>query len=260
MAEPFKLIEPQLVPPLDPEFRPASLANQAFRQELAGLGVPLVIGLERNNGEISRFETQVFPEGHPRAQANLFYIERLVKFLLWQRGGFKVYIGGPHSAGEHVRLCYLPDGERSFDHHFMGEQVYERTFSVIPCDPHEVPPANEIGRQLGRHLDGCRIGFDLGASDRKVSAVIDGQVVYSEEVIWEPRKHSDPEYHYSQIITALKTAASKMPRVDAIGGSSAGIYINNRPMVASSFGPFPRNVITRSRICSCVFVMRCKCP
>jgi predicted NBD/HSP70 family sugar kinase len=240
MAEPFKLIEPQLIPPLDPGFRPASLANQAFRQEIAGVGVPLVIGLERNNGEVSRFETQVFPEDHPRAQANLFYVERLIKFLLWQRGGFKVYVGGSHRVGEHVRQCYLPVGERSFDYHFMGEQVYEQTFSVVPCAPHEVPPANEIGRPLGRHLDGCRIGFDLGASDRKVSAVIDGQVVYSEEIIWEPRKHSDPEYHYNQIITALKTAASKMPRVDAIGGSSAGIYINNRPMVASLFRAIPK--------------------
>ena len=64
--------------------------------------------------------------------------------------------------------------------------------------------------------------------------------MYSEEVIWEPRKHSDPEYHYREIITAIKTAASKMPRLDAIGGSSAGIYINNRPMVASLFRAVPK--------------------
>ena len=29
---------------------------------------------------------------------------------------------------------------------------------------------NETGQALGRHLDGCRIGFDLGASDRKAAA------------------------------------------------------------------------------------------
>ncbi len=33
----------------------------------------------------------------------------------------------------------------------------------------------------------------------------------------------------------MKTAASKMPRVDAIGVSSAGVYIDNRIMVASLF-------------------------
>ena len=34
----------------------------------------------------------------------------------------------------------------------------------------------------------------------------------------------DPEYHFNEIVTAFKTAASKMPRVDAIGVSSAGTF------------------------------------
>jgi predicted NBD/HSP70 family sugar kinase len=59
-------------------------------------------------------------------------------------------------------------------------------------------------------------------------------------VIWEPRKNTNPEYHYREVVTALKTAAAKMPRVDAIGGSSAGIYIDNRPMVASLFRGIPQ--------------------
>jgi predicted NBD/HSP70 family sugar kinase len=239
---------------LDEGFRPAVLANRAFQQDVAGTGEQLIIGLERDNGKLSRFETRVLPERHPRAEANLHYVERLLKFLIWQRGGYKAYIGGPRSIGNYLRKCYSPTGERQFDYHFMGEQVYEKTFTVVPCDVSEVPPAKENGKLLGRHLDGCRIGFDLGASDRKVSAVVDGKVVYSEEVIWEPRKHSDPEYHYREIITALKTAAAKMPRVDAVGGSSAGIYIDNRPMVASLFRGIPaeryheiRNLFLRIR-------------
>jgi predicted NBD/HSP70 family sugar kinase len=230
-----------LLPPLDDAFRPAILANRAFLQEVGDKGIPLVIGLERNESQLSRFETRVFPEGDPQADANFRFVERLVKFLLWQRGGHKVYVGGPYSIGDYIRNCYSPDGERKFDYHFMGDQVYEKTFTVVPCDPSEVPAGCETGQALGRNLDGYRIGFDLGASDRKVSAVVDGQVVYSEEVIWEPRKHSDPDYHYYEIITALKTAASKMPRVDGIGGSSAGIYINNRPMVASLFRGIPKD-------------------
>ena len=240
MVDHFKLIEPKVIPPLDPDFRPASLANRAFQESVAGAGVPLVIGLERSHGEVSRFETKVFPEGHPRAAASLYYAERLVKFLLWQRGGYRIFVGGPRSIGVYLQKAYSHDGERKFDHAFMGEQVYEQAFTIIPCDPDEVPPEREAGQKLGRHLEGCRIGFDLGASDRKVSAVIDGKVVYSEEVIWEPRKHTDPGYHYGEIIAALKTAASKLPRVDAIGGSSAGIYIDNRPMVASLFRSIPK--------------------
>ncbi len=122
----------------------------------------------------------------------------------------------------------------------MGEQVYEHAFEVVSCALDEVPASRETGKLLGRNLDGCRIGFDLGASDRKVSAVVNGDVVYSEEVVWDPSKQSDPEYHYREMMTALKTAASKMERVDAIGGSSAGIYIDNRPMVASLFRSIPR--------------------
>jgi predicted NBD/HSP70 family sugar kinase len=134
---------------------------------------------------------------------------------------------------------YSPEGERSFDAVFLSERVYEQPFEIIPCAPEDVPPTQERGKALGRHLEGCRIGFDLGASDRKVSAVMDGKVVYSEEVIWEPKKQTDPEYHYREIMAALKTAASKMPRVDAIGGSSAGIYIDNQPRVASLYRGIP---------------------
>ncbi|MFN8403711.1 MAG: ROK family protein [Anaerolineales bacterium] len=122
----------------------------------------------------------------------------------------------------------------------MGEQVYERAFDVISCDADDVPDSQETGKLLGRNLQGYRIGFDLGASDRKVSAVVDGAPIFSEEVVWEPRKHSDPEYHYNEIMQALKSAASQMPRVDAIGGSSAGIYVENRPMVASLFRGIPQ--------------------
>ena len=239
MSQPFHLVNPLYFPPLDPDFRPAALANRRFRNDAADVGVPLIIGLERSDGEIGRFETVVFPEGHPRASEDLYYIERIVKFLLWQRGGWKVFIGGPRFIGNYIRKVYASDGKRKFDNHFMGEQVYEKTFTIVLCEPSEVPPAHEAGKELGRHLDGYRIGFDLGASDRKVSATVNGQAVFSEEVVWEPGKHSDPEYHYSEVMAALKSAAARLPRVDAVGGSSAGIYVDNRPMVASLFRAIP---------------------
>lgn len=123
----------------------------------------------------------------------------------------------------------------------MGEDVYENSFTIIFCKSEdEIPQANETSQRLGRHMEGCRVGFDLGASDRKVSAVIDGEVVYSEETIWEPRKQTDPNYHYNEIMTAIKTAASKMPRLDAVGGSAAGVYVNNRAMIASLFRGVPK--------------------
>jgi predicted NBD/HSP70 family sugar kinase len=239
MFERLDLTKPCFTPPLDEAFRPAVLANHAFRQLAQSNPVPLVIGLERDEGKISRYETCVLPEDHPMAKNNLDFSERLLKFLLWQRGGSKIYISAPRSTAEYLSACYAPNGTRKFDYHFMGEQVYGHNFQLVLCQASEIPSSQDSGKALGRHLDGCRIGFDLGASDRKVSALIDGKVVYSEEVIWEPRNQADPEYHYNEIMTALKAAAARLPHVDAIGGSSAGIYVDNRPMVASLFRGIP---------------------
>ena len=249
MSEGMQLIEPGLVPPLDQDFRPAVLANRRFLDEVADSeeGVPLLIGLERSDGYLSHFESQVFPDQHPRAAANLQYVERVVKFLLWQKGGWRIFIGGPQGIGEYIRKCYSAQGERSFDYHFMQKDVYEKPFTVIACSPDDVPPENESSQPLGRHLEGCRIGFDLGASDRKSSAVIDGKAVFSEEVIWEPKGQSDPEYHYREIMSSLAAAAEKMPRVDAIGGSAAGIYIDNRVRIASLFRGIPEDKYGRVR-------------
>jgi predicted NBD/HSP70 family sugar kinase len=243
MSNALRLVEPRFTPPLDGGFRPAVLANHEFQRELAksGGGVPLVLGLERADGSVSRFETKVFSDDHPRSDANLMYAERLVKFLLWQRGGWRLYIGGPRRVGDYVKECYSPNGSRAFDYHFMGEDVYERTFIVIPCTPEEVPAQRETEQVLGRHLDGYRIGFDLGASDVKVSAVVDGEAIFSKEVVWEPRDQDDPSYHYGRIMALLEEAATKMPRVDAIGGSSAGVYVNNRVMIASLFRGVPKD-------------------
>jgi predicted NBD/HSP70 family sugar kinase len=243
MSRSFELVKPRFAPPLDESFRPAALANREFRRRVveSGHGVPLILGLERPDGSLGRYETIVFADGHPMAAENLYYAERTLKFLVWQKGGWKVYVGGPPSVGEHIRRLYARDGDRAFDFHFMGDEVCEREFTVMPCASGEVPDEREQEQALGRHLDGYRIGFDLGASDLKVSAVVDGEAIFSEEIVWEPRKYSDPSYHYERITAALRLAASKLPRVDAIGGSAAGIYINNRPMVASLFRGIPKD-------------------
>ncbi len=237
------LVPPPTVPPLDPDFRPPVLAHRKFAAAVneSRTAVPLTLALERADGSVSRFETRVFDEDHQAADANKYYAERLIKFLLWQRGGYRIYVGGPPSIGAYIQQCYQADGLRKFDFAFMGDSVYEKDFSVVSCAPDDVPSEDETAMPLGRHLDGCRIGFDLGASDRKVSAVIDGEPVYSEEVVWAPGKNSDPAYHYNEVMTAIKTAAEKMPRVDAIGGSAAGVYVNNRAMVASLFRGVPKD-------------------
>lgn len=229
-------VSPKMTPVLDKDFQPASLVNRAFLDmvEKSDKGVLLAIELERSNGLTSTYRTKVFSEDSDYAESNLFYVERLVKTLLWQKGGWKITIGGPRSIGEYIEKVYSDGGLRAFDAKFMS-RVYEKEFTVKTTDYDSVPNSCEDSNPIGRHLEGCRIGFDAGGSDRKVSAVIDGEVVYSEEVIWHPKVNSNPDYHYNEILKAIKTAAAKMPRVDAIGVSAAGIYVNNRIMVASLF-------------------------
>jgi len=233
---------PRLTPPLEPGFRPAVLANRAFHRIVheCQKGEPLSIALERSDGAVSTYQTQVLPPNHPMADINLPYVERLVKLLLWQKGGWKITLGGPGDIGNYIKTIYAADGARAFDADIMGPTINEHPFEVVVTSADKTPQANEPALPLGHHLEGCRLGFDLGASDRKVAAVIDGKAVFSEEVVWDPRNQSDPQYHYDQIMDGLKRAAAHLPRVDAIGGSSAGVILNNRMMIASLFRGVPR--------------------
>lgn len=232
-------VHPAITAPLDPGFLPAALFTREYRQLVASSrGVPLELALERGDGSISRFSTSVVPPVAGHLAATLLYVERIVKFLLWQRGGWKLQVGGPVEIGQHIRAVYSPKGARKFDFEFMGS-VYEHPFEVVVTSAGAVPASKEETMPLGRHLDGCRVGFDLGASDRKASAVIDGEAVFSEEVVWDPRSASDPEYHYQGVMDSIRRAAAHLPRLDAVGGSAAGVYINNRVRVGSLYRAVP---------------------
>ncbi|MGA2557232.1 MAG: ROK family protein, partial [Verrucomicrobiota bacterium] len=178
------LIEPSFVPPLDPAFQPAVLASHCYlaAARKTGQAVPLVIGLERERGLVSRYETCVFPAADA---ATLRYVERTVKFLLWARGGWKIIIGGPKPVGEFIRKTYSPAGARKFDFDLMGA-AYGKELQVVVTAPEKVPAHREMEVAAGGHLKGCRIGFDLGASDYKVSAVVDGKAIFTEEAPWDP--------------------------------------------------------------------------
>lgn len=218
------------VPVLDKDFVPLELF---FTSYLKRATKPLCIAVERSDKRVGVYDTKIY--GTPdMAKADAYYVDRLLKFLLWSWGGFKVSICGDDNVAKAVQAAYSKAGTRSFDKEFM-ERVYETEFVVESLSYEDRPKANEAAESIGRHTNGCRIGFDAGGSDRKVSAVIDGEAVYSEEVVWYPKTNPDPDYHYEGIVTAFKTAASKMPRVDGIGVSSAGVYVDNKCMVASLF-------------------------
>ncbi len=223
----------------DKGFYPISVKLQEFRSAVAKeQHKPLKICVERNDGYNYIFNIDIFVDQAKREE-NYGIAERIIKSMLWVVGGYKIYICGDDYVYDRIKEDYTDKGSRAFDVDFM-QTVYEQPFEVIKSSENDFPKPNNCAVKIGGHLDGCRIGFDAGGSDRKVSAVIDGKVVYSEEVVWFPKINSDYHYHYEGILAAMKTAASKMPRVDAIGVSSAGVYINNKIMVASLFLKVPK--------------------
>ena len=228
-------IDVKHVPKLDPEFMPILKYNRSF---LATAKKPVGIAVERANGQMATCHT--FVHGTPEmAEADHYYVNRLVKTILWMKGGYKIYVSGDEGTYEYLKQAYSAGGEQDFDYDYMAS-VFEHPFEVVLVD--QVPEEKNDPKAMGGHLEGCRIGFDAGGSDRKVSAVVDGETVYSEEVVWFPKINSDPDYHYDGIVAALKSAAEHMPRVDAVGVSSAGVYINNRTMNASLFLKVPKDL------------------
>lgn len=225
------------VPVLDPGFLPAVTWNRAYRAEaLAAPGQrTLHLALARPDGTAFRWSSPLLPDGPEHAANTLRYVERAVKFLLWQKGGSRILIAGAPELVPALCSIYGPGGAREFDGNFIGRKIFGEPLSFEAVDGAALPPEAGDAMALGRHLDGCRIGFDLGGSDRKCAAVIDGEVVYSEEIVWDPYFQNDPDYHIEGVQDSLMRAAAHLPRVDAIGGSSAGVYVNNEVRAASLF-------------------------
>ena len=150
------------------------------------------------------------------------YALLLVKTALWLQGGCGL-VTEDEAVFRWLRAAYSPQGARAFDRSFMSG-VYGRPFSVMLS--RELPPACEAASSVSAENRGCRVGIDLGGSDRKAAAVIDGETVYTEEVLWQPKSACDLRYHYAHITAALRSAAKHLPRVDAVGFSTAGVVMD----------------------------------
>lgn len=221
-------------PEIDPGFLPAALWTRAYEAAVRKTrGVPLGLALVRQDGTVFTHETRILPESAAHAALNRRHVERLVKFLLWQKGGSQVLVRGSRALARALARAYSAKGARAFDRDFLGRRVFGAPIEVKAVSA--LPRAKETQRPLGRHLSGCRIGFDLGGSDRKAAAVVDGKVVFSDEVKWNPYFEKDPAYHLEGVNDSIRRAAAHLPRIDAIGGSAAGVYVGSEPRVGSLY-------------------------
>ena len=225
---------PALAPPLDKSFYPTVLERREYQWVVAEATatVDVSVVLERQAEHRSRVDFRILEDD--TSDDSWRYVERLVKFLLWSRGGWKLTFAGPEDIGSRLTNDYSTSGKRAFDVSLMSK-AYRRPFEVVLADRSELPEANEKPQSIGGEATGRRIGIDLGASDYKISAVVDGKVIYSDEIPWDPKTQSDPSYHVKAIRNGVEICEAKLGRIDAIGVSSAGVYIDNEPRVASLY-------------------------
>lgn len=235
------LVAPRVAPPLDAAFRPAVLSRRALAEAVrkSGRAIVCAIAVEQPGAAVCTADVLLFPDNHPLAAASRAICERVVKSVLWSCGGTRVWVDGPPQLVEELRRHYVENATGRWDAQMMGDAIYGQAFEVTAAPRSRFPVSRATTAELGRHFEGCRIGFDLGASDRKTAAVIDGEVVFSEEIPWDPSRHEDPLWHYDQIMNSLRRAAEHLPRVDAIGGSAAGVYVDSQIRVASLFRAVP---------------------
>jgi len=230
-------IQPKIKPVLDEGFVPAVLWRRAFNEKVAADpgAHDVQIALSRLDGTTYRNDVRLLSHEGENIALNLKYVERLIKFMLWAQGGCTIYIAGNDALAADLAEIYSETGARKFDWDIIGNGMFSQYIKVVATTADEIPEAKAVAEPIGRHLEGNRIGFDLGGSDRKCAAVIDGEVVFSTEIPWDPYFQEDPQYHYDGILDSLRLAAEHLPTVDAIGGSSAGVYINNEVRIASLF-------------------------
>jgi predicted NBD/HSP70 family sugar kinase len=239
---------PNEVTPVKPDLDPGFVSiYQAWRQFQAEASAapghhPFLMALAQLDGAVTRRKGFLFPAGHPRATENARHVERIMKFLLWAQGGRTLYFSGPADVAESLRRHYTQTEVGRFDNDLIGHKIYGGPLEVVEVAPDAVPAERIPAQRVGGNLDGCRIGFDLGGSDRKAAAVIDGKVVFSEEIRWQPYFEKDPAYHYEGIMDTLRRAAKHLPRVDAIGGSAAGVYVASEPRLGSLFRGVPQDL------------------
>lgn len=243
----MELLVPQVKPALDPAFRPAALAWREFARRIAGRSTPVRIAVEQGNGSVYVFERAVASDSGSAATAvNLRYLERELKFLLWAAGGYRLHIDAPEMLVGLLRdYIYRYSANRLFDMEVMGPIIYGHPFEIRHAPGDAFPAASHVTLPLGRHTGGCRVAIDKGASDIKAYAEQDGEKTFAAEFKWDPKPQHDPAYHYEHIRNALRAAAATLPRVDAIGVSSAGVYVANEARIASLFRGVPRDAFQR---------------
>jgi len=241
----YLLTRPKVPAPLDPNFSPVILGKKSYLTHVTGSPHTVEWALERTGGLCGRDKLPVFADDHPDVDASIHLCGILIQMMFWERSGFRLWISGPPKQAQALAQAFSPEGKFAFEVKTMPKVcgTPDTPFEVrVVCKPEEMPPARDEPIVCGKDASGCRLAFDLGKSDVKTVAVQDNQVLESKETEWDVT-NPDPEYHWNVILKALKETATKLPQVDAIGGSATGtVGLDNEATWCDIFPNVPPDV------------------
>lgn len=194
----------------------------------------VILAIEHEKKIVVCKEYDVFSD-EKHLSYNLFILERLIKSLLWVVGGHRIYFAGPHLLYESLKEIFSPTGKRAFDIAFM-EKIFQTNFEFLECDSKQIPQEKSIDSHFDSIVYQKRIGLDLGGTHIKICALFDDQIVYSQVIPWSPKTYINPHAHEEKILHAIQDALPYLQNdVDALGISSAGIFMDNQVRVSALF-------------------------
>mmetsp|Transcript_24723 Transcript_24723/g.53772 ORF Transcript_24723/g.53772 Transcript_24723/m.53772 type:complete len:502 (-) Transcript_24723:25-1530(-) len=224
----YLLARPKVPAPLDPNFCPVVLSKKLYLKHVAGSPFTLHWALPRSDG-CARGSLPVLADTHADLSASIHLAGVCIQEMIWQRSASELLLFGPPKLSAAVAEAFSSDGKYAFEVKTMPKVcgTPDRPFPVRIVDRIEdLPAAKDTKQVCGKDATGCRLAFDLGKSDIKTVAVKDNEVLESMETEWDVT-NPDPEYHWEKILGAMKQAASRLPKVDAIGGSATGTVSGN---------------------------------
>lgn len=126
--------------------------------------------------------------------------------MLWSRSGFRLIICGSRKIYEYIKEVYLSPAASAVLIFILCRMFM--TARLRCCIASMQTARNRFKNQFlsGEIWTLLPDQFDAGGSDRKVSAVIDGVPVFSDETVWNPKVNADPMYHYEGIVDSFKSA------------------------------------------------------
>ena len=210
---------------LDKDFKPIIDSFESFQRRAKE---PITLTIKRGEEVIFPFSMRI----SSNFEKSYFYTKRLLLTLLWMVGGEEILYTGSPLFYHYLEKRLETDEEILSSLHEM-EKIFNRSFSFKRVE--EVPQRKDKVNPFSGSFKGCRIGLDLGGSDRKVTVVKDNEVLYSEETLWSPKEQNDPQYHYLGMLDSLERAKKYLPHVDGIGISTAGIVANNELLFAALY-------------------------